>query len=61
LEFINSIQKQQEAALNAQAVATEKLLERFYQIISVMTTTLQMSQSVMSKHAIEPTRRNDYQ
>ncbi|XP_044249358.1 uncharacterized protein [Drosophila takahashii] len=59
LEFINNLQKQQEAAVNAQAAAIEKLLERFDQMMSVMTTTLQMLQSVMSKHAIESTRRND--
>jgi len=45
--------------VNAQAGAIEKLLERFDQMISVMTVTLQMLQNVMSKHAIESTRRND--
>jgi len=37
-EFINNLQRQQEAAVNAKAI--EKLLERFDQMMSVMTTML---------------------
>jgi len=53
-----NLQKQEEAAVNAQAAAIEKLLERFDPMMSVMTT-LKLLRSVMSKHAIESTRRND--
>jgi len=45
--------------VNAQAAAIEKLLERFDQMMSVLTTMLKMFVSVMSKHDIESTRRID--